>query len=161
MSGVNRILKAAIASAERRRQRRDEPTPNRSRGALMTVPIVVVSTLAISLNLAAPVQAATLHKKPLKSKLVETTPKDASVARTAVAAAAETAPANYLVVDGDTVSSIAGRFGLSTASVLALNGLGWSSLIFPGQELKLTSSGPVQSAPQEAPASSGDRKSVV
>ncbi len=39
--------------------------------------------------------------------------------------------------------------------MLALNGLGWSSLIFPGQELKLTSSGPVPSAPQVGPVSSG------
>jgi LysM repeat protein len=72
-----------------------------------------------------------------------------------VAASPAPAPATYHVVAGDTVSSIATRFGLSTASVLALNGLGWSSLIFPGQELKLTSSGPVQVAPQEAPVSSG------
>ena len=39
---------------------------------------------------------------------------------------------------GDTVAAIAGRHGLSTASVLALNGLGWKSLIFPGQVLKLS-----------------------
>lgn len=45
---------------------------------------------------------------------------------------AASAPAMYTVAGGDTVSDIAGRFGLSTASVLALNGLGWSSLIFPG-----------------------------
>src|SRR5690606_23380284 len=43
----------------------------------------------------------------------------------------------YTVKAGDTVAAIAGRHGLSTASVLALNGLGWKSLIFPGQVLKL------------------------
>jgi LysM repeat protein len=46
------------------------------------------------------------------------------------------------VQDGDTVSDIAGRFGVSTASVLAANGLGWKSMIFPGQLLKLGSATP-------------------
>jgi LysM repeat protein len=44
---------------------------------------------------------------------------------------------SYKVQAGDTVAAIAGRHGVSTASVLALNGLGWKSLIFPGQVLKL------------------------
>lgn len=55
------------------------------------------------------------------------------------AAAIEPAPGLYTVVAGDTVSDIAARFGLSTASVLALNGLGWKSIIFAGQTLRLTS----------------------
>src|SRR5690606_994133 len=47
-------------------------------------------------------------------------------------------------------SSIAGRHGLSTASVLALNGLGWKSIIYPGQVLTLSKSGtpPKATAPQ-------------
>src|SRR5690606_23402679 len=60
------------------------------------------------------------------------------------------APATYKVRAGDTVSSIAGRHGLSTASVLALNGLGWKSIIYPGQVLTLSKSGtpPKATAPQ-------------
>src|SRR5690606_33767794 len=62
-------------------------------------------------------------------------------------------PSTYKVKGGDTVSAIAARFGLSPASVLALNGLGWSSLIFPGQVLKLTNGGPASKpAPSPAPA---------
>lgn len=47
-------------------------------------------------------------------------------------------PETYVVVAGDTVSGIAERFGLATADVLARNGLDWSSLIHPGDELKLS-----------------------
>ncbi|WP_105033891.1 lytic transglycosylase [Cryobacterium aureum] len=107
----------------------------RSRPALLTVPIVLVSTLAIGLNLSAPAQAQALAKKPLKSKLAETTP---VLAVTSVATAVQVAPTQYSVVDGDTVSGIAARFGLSTAAVLAGNGLDSRALIFPGQVLTLT-----------------------
>lgn len=72
----------------------------------------------------------------------------AAVAATVVAAAtvvraAVDPPATYEVAAGDTVSDIAARYGLSTANVLALNGLGWSSIIYPGQVLRLSASGPV------------------
>lgn len=46
-------------------------------------------------------------------------------------------PDTYVVKGGDTVSSIAAHYGLSTASVLALNGLSWRSPIFQGQTLTL------------------------
>ena len=58
-------------------------------------------------------------------------------------------PAYYASQAGDTVSSIAGKYGLSTASVLALNGLGWKSLIFPGQSPRADQAG---AAPAPAPA---------
>jgi len=53
-------------------------------------------------------------------------------------ASAEAPPASYTVQPGDTISSIANRFGLRTVDVLGWNGLGWRSVIYPGQTLSLT-----------------------
>ncbi len=40
-------------------------------------------------------------------------------------------------MSGDTISGIASRFGVSTAAVLSVNGLGRGSLIFPGQKITI------------------------
>lgn len=69
----------------------------------------------------------------------------------------QAAPATYTVVAGDTVSAIAGRFGLRTADVLAWNGLTAQSVIQPGQTLTLSgpaSVAPPAPAPDPAPAAS-------
>ncbi len=143
-----------------------------SRAAYSTVPILLVGSLAaMALNLAAPTDEA--HAQPAAkprgtaSELGRSILGAMDAARTALKsstaqlsahspASTVAAPTLYFVVAGDTISDIAGRFGLATASVLALNGLSWSSLIFPGQELKLTTSGPVPvAAANEEPAAVG------
>ncbi|MET3949194.1 LysM repeat protein [Arthrobacter sp. UYEF36] len=55
----------------------------------------------------------------------------------------------YLVVAGDTVGAIASRFGVNVYDMLAANGLGAYSLIYPGQTLKL--SGPPVPVPVPVP----------
>jgi len=141
---------AVVRPAARRRQAKTGV--RRSWGAVASIPLVLVSTVAIVFNLASPAQAATALKKPLKTR---TTLPQAAVkpVQTVRPATATPAPNQYTVVDGDTISAIAGKFGLSTASVLALNGLGWSAVIFPGQVLTLSTS-PVTAAAAPAAVAS-------
>lgn len=124
---------AARHRTERRRSRMGD-------GFRKTLPFVLASAMTVGLNLTGPVEPVhAAPKKPAKAKA-----DSGSTARALVTAATAraagggaSATGSYTVQAGDTVAAIAGRHGLSTASVLALNGLGWKSLIFPGQVLKL------------------------
>ena len=66
---------------------------------------------------------------------------------------ARVAPGAHTVVRGDTVSGIAGRYGLSTSAVLKLNNLKSNSVIYPGQRIKLTATAPKKAAATVAAAS--------
>lgn len=109
-------------------------------------PAAVIGALAAVLT-AAPADAA----EPVRS-----TPVPAgvlpSVSPRPVTAAVHAAarPTSYVVRPGDTVSSIAIRNGLRPADVLAWNGLGWRSVIYPGQTLRLAP-GTVHAAPSPKP----------
>src|SRR5690554_2798647 len=139
-----------------------------ARASLSTVPIVIASSLAMSMNLTGPIaldteRATDRDDSDSRSHLRENvraafagvsakSEATASVPEGDFAFAA--APATYTVKDGDSVSGIAGRFGLSTATVLAMNGLGWKSIIHPGQVLVLSkTAGPVVAAPTVRDAS--------
>jgi LysM repeat protein len=113
-----------------------------------TMPVLLVGALAISsLGLSPlPAQVRSAPRHPVKETDAElgavTIDNAESGESDSPASEVDTAavtPAAYTVRPGDTVSGIAARYGLSTASVLAVNGLGWKSLIFPGQTLRLTS----------------------
>ncbi|MBW9094047.1 LysM peptidoglycan-binding domain-containing protein [Microbacterium jejuense] len=127
------------------------------------MPVAVAGSIALTLT-AAPAHAATADAprsvgplavvpQPVHATAATVTAAHAATAVPAVTVVAtQAAPATYTVVRGDTVSRIAARFGLRTADVLALNGLGWSSVIYPGQVLKLTAAGAAAPAAPTAPA---------
>lgn len=122
---------------------------SRLRGSAL--PIVLAGSMVAGLGMTGPIEPVVAKKseKPKTTpvtlvKSIRTVFMSASPAVSTITPATTTvadAPMTYTVVAGDTVSSIAGHYGLATASVLALNGLGWKSIIFPGQQLKLTNSG--------------------
>jgi LysM repeat protein len=143
---------------ETARPEQTRPEQNRIvRGLFTTIPIVLAGSLAMSLNVTGPIHTTDLRRDKPRATPSElgksirdaftaaaraaTNPAASPVSQGAITVAA--APATYRVVAGDTVSSIAGRHGLATASVLALNGLSWKSLIFAGQTLKLSMTGAV------------------
>jgi LysM repeat protein len=122
--------------------------------ASRTVPMLLAgSVAAMTLNLTGPVTPADAaepapgHVPATFGKTLRNAVAAAGAALRhstgSLARATAAAPPTYVVQTGDTVSDIAMRYGLSTASVLAHNGLSWSSLIFPGQVLKLTNGDPL------------------
>jgi LysM repeat protein len=129
-----------LADGERRRRMRQ--------GVMSTMPIVLAGAMTVGWGLTGPIDTASSTPKRPSTPKAELSPDARAAAEKAAAealqvAAAATAaraalPSTYVVKSGDTISGIAARYGVSTASVLALNGLGWKSLIFPGQSLKLS-----------------------
>ncbi|MBD7958056.1 LysM peptidoglycan-binding domain-containing protein [Microbacterium sp. Sa4CUA7] len=72
--------------------------------------------------------------------------------------ASTAAATTHVVQPGDTISAIAAAHGLRVTEVLALNGLGWSSVIQPGQTIQLSATAPAATAPAApapAPAAAG------
>ncbi|WP_411720856.1 LysM peptidoglycan-binding domain-containing protein [Mycetocola sp.] len=123
----------------------------RQRARNLTLPILLTGSLAAGMHVSVPTEAAAAPQGVPRSSAPSPAPLPQAVAPVAV----QTPPAQYTVASGDTISSIASTFGIATASLLALNGLGWSSLIFPGQVLELTGATATPAPPTAAtPASS-------
>ncbi len=158
----------ADRAVSRRRGERTAWWAATARRRTAALPLVLAGTMAVAINITGtvPAEAASVKRPPEakppltdRGRTVREAIGDARAAVAATAAAAASAvraavdpPATYTVVAGDTVSGIAARYGLATPSLLALNGLGWSSIVYPGQVLRLTTAGPVAEAPAPEPA---------
>ncbi|MGY2747268.1 LysM peptidoglycan-binding domain-containing protein [Arthrobacter sp. UYCu723] len=141
------------------------------------LPAVVLSSLAIAQPASAEVRSraipATLAAAMRAQAQSATLPASAMIPSSSVSAAIPssfrpaqvTAPAEYTIARGDTVSGIAGKFGLDTDAVLALNNLQANTIIYPGQRIKLGGNTPPAPAPAPAaqpstPASAGGSYTV-
>jgi LysM repeat protein len=155
-----------------------------SRALFAGVPVAVAGSIALTLS-AAPAQAAAADAvtavgtgardadraadsmRSLRGAATTSAPHALSPAPAAASGApavarvaAQAVSATYTVQRGDTVSRIAARFGLRTGDVLALNGLGWSSTIYPGQVLKLGTAAAAPAPASPAPAPTGGAYTV-
>jgi N-acetylmuramoyl-L-alanine amidase len=126
------------------------------------LPAVVLSSLAVAPEAVAaeatpkavPATLAAAMKAQAAAAATSAVIPEASVSASIPSAFRQQAvPAEYTVVRGDTISSIAGRHGLDTRAVLKLNNLQANTLIYPGQKIKLTGSeAPAPAQPSPAPA---------
>ncbi len=144
----------------------DEDARRARSARFATMPIVLAGTIAVTAGLTGPVaHAEPRHDDDNRNKRhvdEDHTVTDRPVFETAVARPSQTTvttvaavstkapttavPTNYTVRQGDTVSGIAARYGLSAQEVLVRNGLGWNTIIHPGQTLHLSSTPAVSTA---------------
>ncbi|TLM82826.1 lytic transglycosylase domain-containing protein [Pseudarthrobacter sp. NamE5] len=126
------------------------------------LPAVVLSSLALAQPAAAEQPARAIPgtlAAAMKAQAVKATGGviPASSVSTSIPASLRPAkpqvPADYTIARGDTISAVAGKFGLSTAEVLKLNNLQPNTIIYPGQKIKLPgTAGAAPAAPSAAPA---------
>jgi LysM repeat protein len=109
----------------------------------------VPATLAAAMRAQAKADTAT----SLKAALIPAAAVPASLP-SAMRPAQSAAPAVYTIARGDTISAVAGRYGLDTFAVLKLNNLQANTVIYPGQKIRLTGSTPAPAAKPAAPAKS-------
>ncbi|WP_460462307.1 LysM peptidoglycan-binding domain-containing protein [Arthrobacter pigmenti] len=101
----------------------------------VSVPQSLPSGLATAVTSAGTVQASVTPSSLVATRIPSLTPMTRK------------GPSSHTVRSGDTVSSIAARYGLNTHDLLRLNDLRASTVIYPGQKIKLGSG---SDAPREA-----------
>lgn len=109
------------------------PSPKKRRvSKIIAVPVAVAAIGSIIFG----TQSANAQDSPKLDKL----PKSKSNSPVKAQEHFPTAPVlsdRYIVATGDTVHSIAQMHGVSSAELLAANGLSWKTMIFTGQQLHI------------------------
>jgi LysM repeat protein len=128
----------------------------------LTAPAAVVGTLAAALTVT-PAEAAEIGSRPASSAPHVHALPSVPLQSRGVAHLASARPSTYTIKPGDTVSSIAREHGVATADLLSWNKLGWRSVIYPGQKLRLSpaSASPAPAKPAPPAAASGVTHTVV
>jgi LysM repeat protein len=118
--------------------------------ALVTVPISIVGALS-GADAASAQQTTVIQDLNTNTDNGETSvPRGVTAAATPMLSTAT--QLTYAVKVGDTISSIARKFQLSTNQLLTINGLDAKSLIVPGQKLKLVAHAVVPASQRKADA---------
>lgn len=121
-----------------------------------TTPLAMIGTIALTMSaLPGTAHAVQVDAEPMPTRTLAPAP----TVKTASAPQRST-PRAHTVVRGDTVSGVAARHGLRTADVLTWNGLGWKSIIHPGDVLRLSATTDATERKSGSKAASGSQKST-
>ncbi|WDF35209.1 LysM peptidoglycan-binding domain-containing protein (plasmid) [Arthrobacter agilis] len=104
--------------------------------------IIAAATGGLVFAIGAPAQAGTYTQEA----------NTGTVAQAPEVAAPAAAAGVHTVVAGDTLGAIAAKHGLNLDTLLAQNGLSYASVIYPGQQVKLTGGASVAVSPVAVPA---------
>ena len=125
--------------------------------------LAVAAASGIAFGVGAPAHAGVSGPDTTEQTSVQATSAPAAPAAAPAAAAGNV----HTVVSGDTLGAIASAYGVSLNDVLSANGLGLSSIIYPGDQIQIPGAGytaapasapaaaPVQAAAATAPANTG------
>ncbi len=132
--------------------RRDSNSPpHRPRPRLRSaVAPAVVGSIALSLT-AQPATAAPMTETAQRDAVPGASFRAATVGTAGPVRPLSSRPAEHTVVLGDTVSRIASAYGLRTVDLLAWNGLNWSSVIRPGDRIRLSAEPGASATPAAVP----------
>ncbi len=108
--------------------------------------LAVAAASGLVFGIGAPAQAGVHGPDSTASGSVQATAAAPAAAPSAPAAAANV----HTVVSGDTLGAISAAYGVSLNDVLAANGLGMSSVIYPGDQIQIPGAGSA-AAPAAAP----------
>lgn len=125
--------------------------------------LAVAAASGIAFGVGAPAHAGVTGPDTTENTSVQAYSAPAAPAAAPAAAAGNV----HTVVSGDTIGAIAAAYGVSLNDVLSANGLGLSSVIYPGDQIQIPGAGytaapapapaaaPVQPAAATAPANTG------